>query len=162
MARNVEIVVIAPVGVAVDVKTPCRHSTLVFSSIGEFERWHHGENEEDDRMSTIAPFVRKAMSLTGMTINATRPAMSWLCRRVTVPTVKELAAIWSSRRSFFRAWKEDAPVSPHEFLQLVRSLQAEELLRKGMQAGEVARKTGFRSAAVMRETMGHYPWSKAS
>lgn len=151
MDRSVQVVVIAPVDVTVAVKTECRHSTLVFSSIAEFERWRVGHPSRGP--STIGGFVREALELSGITVDATRPAIDWLSHRHTVPTVKELAGMWSSRRSFFRAWKRDAPVSPHEFLALVRALHAESLLLHGLTEKEAVKKSGFSTPAAMRSAL---------
>jgi AraC-like DNA-binding protein len=150
MTRNVQVVVIAPVEVTVAVNATCRHSTIVFSSIAEFERWRVAHARLP---ATIAGFVREALILSAITVDATRPAVEWLCHRHAVPTVKELAATWSSRRSFFRAWKRDAAMSPHEFLLLVRTLHAESLLLHDITEKEAAKKSGFSTAAAMRRAL---------
>lgn len=142
---------IAPVGVSVDVKASCRHSTVVFSSIAEFERWRAAG--EVHRRPTIASYVQEALTLAGIKTDSIRPAIDWLRHRASVPTVKELAAAWSSRRSFFRAWKADAPITPREFLHFVRCLQAEDLLHRGMHEREVVKATGFRNVAEMRTAL---------
>lgn len=150
MAHIARVVVIAPVGVTVTVKGSSRRSTLVFSSISEFERWRHGAAHSSP---TIAPYVQKALSLVGGKRAAIEPALDWLSRRHSAPTVKEFCASWSSRRSFFRVWKREMSVSPGEFLQLIRCLHAEALLRRGMGDREVARKIGFRTIAAMQRAI---------
>jgi transcriptional regulator GlxA family with amidase domain len=137
-------------GVTVTVKGPDPHATLVFSSIAEFERWRHGAVYAP---ATIASYVQEALSLLGGTRGAIEPALDWLSRRHSTPTVKEFCASWSSRRSFFRAWKQGMHVSPREFLNLVRCLHAEDLLRHGMADREVARKLGFRTATAMHQVI---------
>jgi methylphosphotriester-DNA--protein-cysteine methyltransferase len=150
MTRTIEVVVIAPAGVSIDVKSPCRHSTLVFSSVDEFERWHRGELRP---VETIERHVAEALERAGARVSRVRPAMDWLSRQQRVPSVKEFSARWSSRRSFFRTWKTELPLSPDAFLRLVRRLHAESLLRRGMHATEVARVTGFRTVRIMRSAL---------
>src|SRR6185503_12321563 len=151
MTRIANVVVIAPVGVTVTVKSPCRHHTLIFSSVQEFERWRHGGGSH--AQATIAPYVRKALSMVKGTPNALGPVIDWLSRRHTTPTVKELSAAWSSRRSFFRAWKCEMTVSPRELLHLIRCLHAADLLRRGMAEREVMKKIGFRTVATLHRAL---------
>src|SRR5688500_14021440 len=153
MARKVQVVVIAPVGVTVSVKAACDYSTLVFSSVAEFERWRVDASRSVP--STIAAVVRRALMLSSISTDRTRPAIDWLSSRSSVPTVKQLAAAWSSRRSFFRTWKADMPMSPQEFLRLVRCLHAEELLGRGVDEKEAAEMSGFGTVGVMRRALAH-------
>jgi AraC-like DNA-binding protein len=151
MTRRVRVVVIAPAIVSVTIEGPCRHEVVAFSSIPEFERWRHGTVRAP---ATIAPFVQKALSIVkGKQGEKTTVALGWLRSRHSVPTVKEFSGAWSSRRSFFRAWKDDMNVSPREFLHLIRSLYAENLLRRGMDEKDVANKIGVRSVASMHRAI---------
>jgi AraC-like DNA-binding protein len=77
--------------------------------------------------------------------------LDWLCRQQCAPSVKELSAHATSRRSFFRTWKRDLPVSPNDLLRLVRRLQVEDLLARGVPEREVAKVAGFQKVAAMRQ-----------
>lgn len=151
MARKVQVVVIAPIGVTVTVNAACDHSVLVFPSVADFERWRDGASPE--KTPSISAAVNRALTLSQVAPDRTRPAMEWLSSRSSVPTVKELAAAWSSRRSFFRIWKTDMPMSPHEFLHLVRCLHAEELLGGAVEEKLAAEQSGFATVGAMRRAI---------
>ena len=52
----------------------------------------------------------------------TQEVIAALSRREKVPSVKEMLADCSSRRSFYRSWSEDIGEAPAEFLDRVRLL----------------------------------------
>lgn len=144
MHRHNEVIVIAPPGAAVEVKSPAGYSTVVFASVEEFERWRRTARP------TLARYVRQALDAVGAA-SVRRAELDWLCRQQCAPSVKELSAHATSRRSFFRTWKRDLPVSPNDLLRLVRRLQVEDLLARGVPEREVAKVAGFQRVAAMRQ-----------
>jgi AraC-like DNA-binding protein len=146
MARQNEVIVIAPPEAMLEIRPADGYSTVTFASVDEFERWRRTSRP------TLARYVRQAFeSIHGC--HPRRAELEWLCHQQRVPSVKELSFHASSRRSFFRVWKRDVPASPNEFLQLVRRLHAEDLLGRGLAEREVARVTGFRNVAAMRQAV---------
>jgi methylphosphotriester-DNA--protein-cysteine methyltransferase len=160
MARTVQVIVIAPSAVSVNVKAPGPHETHIFTSIGDFERWRRGLRPNE---LTIEEYVAQALRTADVHSAVFEPLFGWLCRQTRVPNVKQLAGAWSSPRSFFRRWPGEVGVSPAMFLTLVKGFQARTILERGAHQSEAMRAAGFsslpqmrRAFAQIREMQGHH------
>jgi hypothetical protein len=113
------VVVIAPSDVPVQVRA-ANAPVLRFASSEEFEQWSHGS------AARVAAAVQAALAEYGVDLASCSPRtqeiIARLCERPIVPSVKELFAACSSRRSCYRSWSDDVPVTPAEFLTRVRLL----------------------------------------
>ncbi len=113
------VVVIAPSDVPVQVRA-ANAPVLRFESSEEFEQWSHGS------AARVAAAVYAALAEWDVDLEACSPRtqeiIARLCDRPTVPSVKELFALCSSRRSCYRSWSDDIPATPAEFLTRVRLL----------------------------------------
>ena len=91
---------------------------LRFASSSEFERWRKGVN------ARVEAAVDAALSQLGVDIASCSPrtqeVVARLRERESIPSVKELLASCSSRRSFYRSWTEDIGEAPAAFLDRVR------------------------------------------
>ena len=114
------VVVIAPSDVPVQVRT-ANAPVLRFESSEEFEQWSHGS------AARVAAAVYAALAEWNIDLARCSPRtqeiITRLCDRPTVPSVKELFAACSSRRSCYRSWSDDIPATPAEFLTRVRVLR---------------------------------------
>jgi hypothetical protein len=113
------VVVIAPSDVSVQVRA-LNAPVLRFESSEEFEQWSHGASVR------VAAAVYAALAELNVELASCSPrtqeVITKLCERPTIPSVKELFATVSSRRSCYRSWSEDIPEAPAEFLTRVRLL----------------------------------------
>ena len=113
------VVVIAPSDVPVQVRA-ANAPVLRFESSEEFEQWSHGS------AARVAAAVYAALAERNVDLASCSPRtqeiIARLCDRPTVPSVKELFAPCSSRRSCYRSWSDDIPATPAEFLTRVRLL----------------------------------------
>jgi hypothetical protein len=113
------VVVIAPSDVPVQVRAS-NAPVLRFESSAEFEQWSHGST------ARVAAAVYGALAELnvdpGSCSPRTQEVIARLCERETVPSVKEMFAACSSRRSFYRSWNDDIPETPADFLIRVRLL----------------------------------------
>lgn len=113
------VVVIAPENVPIQVRKS-DVPILRFANSDEFERWRKGGSER------VAAAVDAALSKLGIDLTACSPrtqeVMARLKEREAVPSVKEMLASCSSRRSFYRSWTEDIGETPAAFLERVRLL----------------------------------------
>jgi hypothetical protein len=111
--------VIAPTDVAVQVRA-ADAPVLRFESAAEFERWRKGSN------ALVDAAVHAALAELNVAIpecsSRTQEVITRLRERETIPSVKELLAPCSSRRSFYRSWSEDVGETPAAFLDRVRLL----------------------------------------
>jgi hypothetical protein len=118
-SRSQTVFVIAPSHVPVHVRA-ANAPVLRFESSAEFEQWSHGS------AARVAAAVYVALAEWNIDLTSRSPRtqeiIARLCERPTIPSVKELFAACSSRRSCYRSWSEDIPVSPAEFLTRVRLL----------------------------------------
>lgn len=80
-------------------------------------------------------------------------ALTWALRRLDEPLpVERLAAkALMSPRTFARRFRDATGTTPHEWLVTQRVLHAERLLEDGRSVEEVARHSGFGTAAALRE-----------
>jgi len=130
--------VIAPTDVAVQVRaTDC--PVLRFSTSAEFEQWSH------QAWSRIAAAVYAA--LRELQIDPaqcsprTQEVLAHLCGRERIPSVKEMFAACSSRRSFYRSWTEDVCETPAAFLTRVRLLHLRFTMERGVDSDAAQRGT---------------------
>jgi hypothetical protein len=109
--------VIAPEDVPVHVRKS-DVPVLRFASSDEFERWRKGSS------ALVEAAVDQALSDLGVDLAACSPrtqeVMARLRERPSIPSVKEMLASCSSRRSFYRSWTEDIGEAPAAFLDRVR------------------------------------------
>lgn len=114
------VVVIAPRDVPVQVRA-ANAPVLRFETSEEFEQWSHGS------AAKIAAAVDAALAEWSVDLSSCSPRtqeiIARLRERPTIPSVKELFAACSSRRSCYRSWSENIPATPVEFLTRVRLLQ---------------------------------------
>ena len=109
--------IIGPTDVPVQVRTSAA-SIVRFASSTEFEQWRRGSVALVDAAVNAALAELKIL-LTDCS-SRTQEILRQLQERETIPSVKELASLCSSRRSFYRAWSEDIGESPAAFLERVR------------------------------------------
>jgi len=111
--------VIAPTDVSVQVRATDA-PVLRFTTSAEFERWSH------DSSARVAAAVYAALAELNIDLSSCSPrtqeVIVRLCERETIPSVKELFAACSSRRSFYRSWNDDIHETPSAFLTRVRLL----------------------------------------
>jgi hypothetical protein len=109
--------VIAPDGVTVHVRK-ADIPVLRFASSAEFERWRRGSSA---RVEAAVDAVLGEMGIDLSSCSArTQEIILHLRERESVPSVKELVAGSSSRRSFYRSWSDDIREMPAVFLDRVR------------------------------------------
>jgi transcriptional regulator GlxA family with amidase domain len=112
--------VIAPADLPVQVRTSSA-PVLRFATSAEFEQWRQGSAAQ------VATAVNAALDELKITLSACSPrtqeVIARLCERESVPSVKEMFALCSSRRSFYRSWSEDIGETPGAFLDRVRLMQ---------------------------------------
>jgi hypothetical protein len=93
---------------------------LRFATSAEFERWSH------DASARVGAAVDAALAELEIEVCCCSPrtqeVLARLRERETIPSVKELFAICSSRRSFYRDWNNDIGETPAAFLTRVRLL----------------------------------------
>lgn len=111
------VVVIAPSDIPVHVRAP-HAPVLRFETPDEFRQWSHGA------AARVAAAVDAALAELNIEVDSCSPRtqeiIARLRERPTVPSVKEMFAACSSRRSCYRSWSDDIPVSPADFLTRVR------------------------------------------
>jgi hypothetical protein len=111
--------VIAPTDVSIHVRTGDA-PVLRFSSSAEFAQWSQQSS------ARITAAVYAALNELQIEIARCSPrtqeVLAHLCNRETIPSVKELLASCSSRRSFYRSWSDDVRETPAAFLTRVRLL----------------------------------------
>ena len=111
--------VIAPADVAVQVRA-ADAPVLRFSTSAEFQRWSR------EASARVAASVHAALAELKIDPSSCSPrtqeVLAGLCKRETIPSVKEMFAACSSRRSFYRSWNDDVPETPAAFLTRVRLL----------------------------------------
>ncbi|HEX8619454.1 MAG TPA: hypothetical protein VF911_17870 [Thermoanaerobaculia bacterium] len=125
--------VIAPTDVAVQVRA-AHAPVLRFATSAEFERWSH------ESASRVAAAVHAALDELQIDLAACSPrtqeVIAHLCDRETIPSVKELFAACSSRRSFYRSWNKDIKETPAAFLTRVRLLHLRFSAARDLQAAQ--------------------------
>lgn len=118
-SAKLTVVVIAPSDIPVQVRA-ANAPVLRFDSPEEFEQWSHGS------AARVAAAVQAALAECNVDIARCSPRtqeiIARLCERPVIPSVKEMFAACSSRRSCYRSWSEDIPVTPADFLTRVRLL----------------------------------------
>lgn len=111
------VVVIAPEDVPIQVRKS-DVPVLRFASSDEFERWRRGAT------AGVEAAVDAALSDLEIDLAACSPrtqeVLTRLRDRETIPSVKEMLAGCSSRRSFYRSWTDDIGETPAAFLDRVR------------------------------------------
>jgi len=111
--------VIAATDVSVHVRA-AGGPVLRFASSAEFERWSRGSS------ALVSAAVNAALAELKIEPSRCSPrtqeVLAHLCKRESVPSVKELLASCSSRRSFYRSWNDDIGETPAAFLMRVRLL----------------------------------------
>jgi hypothetical protein len=111
--------VIAPTDVSVQIRA-AHAPVLRFATSAEFEQWSH------ESSARVAAAVHAALAELNLELAACSPrtqeVLVRLCERETIPSVKELFAACSSRRSFYRSWNADVNETPAAFLTRVRLL----------------------------------------
>ena len=113
------VVVIAPPDVPVQVRAQGA-PVVRFTTSAEFERWSH------ESSARVAAAVYAALAQLSIDLSRCSPRIqevfTALCERESIPSVKELLASCSSRRSFYRSWNADISEAPAAFLTRVRLL----------------------------------------
>lgn len=111
--------VIGEMDVPVHVRAPDK-VVLRFATSAEFERWRN------EKSAMVGAAVDAALAELHIEVQACSPrtqeALSALRQRESIPSVKELIAACSSRRSFYRCWTNDIGETPAAFLTRVRLL----------------------------------------
>jgi hypothetical protein len=107
-----------------------------FASIAEFDQWR----ATSTHLPTISAAVDAALGDLGL---PAPPAIldglfSWLRRQERIPYTKTLILQWSSRRSFYRAWKL-MPESAAAFLRRVQHHQSGILAAQGHSTAKIRR-----------------------
>lgn len=93
---------------------------LRFATSAEFERWSH---ETSAQVSAAVDAALAELQVEASCCSPrTQEVLSRLRERETIPSVKELLAVCSSRRSFYRYWTQDIGETPAAFLTRVRLL----------------------------------------
>ncbi|HYK03783.1 MAG TPA: hypothetical protein VE974_18645 [Thermoanaerobaculia bacterium] len=114
------VVVIAPRDIPVQVRA-ANAPVLRFETSEAFEQWSRGS------AARVAAAVYAALAESKVDLASCSPRtqeiIARLCERAVIPSVKELFAACSSRRSCYRSWSEDITVTPADFLTRVRLLQ---------------------------------------
>lgn len=109
--------VIAPSDVPVHVRA-MGGEVLRFATSAEFERWSRESSAQVGAAVTAA--LAELQIEPSRCSPRTQEVLARLCERETIPSVKELFAGCSSRRSFYRSWTEDVKERPAAFLVRVR------------------------------------------
>jgi transcriptional regulator GlxA family with amidase domain len=109
--------VIAPEDVPVHVrKTDV--PVMRFATSDDFERWRTGSSA---RVEAAVDATLADLEINLDTCSPrTQEVIASLKARPAIPSVKELLAACSSRRSFYRSWTEDIHETPAAFLERVR------------------------------------------
>jgi hypothetical protein len=111
--------VIASTDVPVHVR-PAYGPVLRFATSDEFERWRRNASAH------VAAAVSAALAELDVDLSRCSPrtqeVLAHLSARESIPSVKELFAACSSRRSFYRSWSDDIGETPAAFLMRVRLL----------------------------------------
>jgi len=149
----VRVIVIAPPGIGVRVVAERRKRVelVTFESLSEFEHWRGGR-----RVHTIAADVDAALAgahIDPATLARTLPLLDALRRHIRVPHLKELVLQARSPRSFYRAWADEMPEPPSQFLERVRTAHARRLLARGLAAEHVWDLAGYRSRRAFERAM---------
>lgn len=111
--------VIAATDVSVHVRAAAG-PVLRFATSAEFERWSH---ESSARIGAAVNAALDELQIEPSRCSPrTQEVLANLCERESLPSVKELFAACSSRRSFYRSWTDDIGESPAAFLMRVRLL----------------------------------------
>jgi hypothetical protein len=133
--------VIAPANVPVQVRA-AHASVRRFATSAEFEHWSHCSS------ARVAAAVYAALAESKIDIPSCSPrtqeVIARLCALETIPSVKELLAGCSSRRSFYRSWSDDVRETPAAFLTRVRLLH----LRASSSRDDDAAQHGTRDGVV--------------
>src|SRR5437868_4964456 len=91
-----------------------------FASSAEFEKWRKGSSA---RVEAAVDAALSALHIDPAVCSPrTQEVIASLKAREAIPSVKELLATCSSRRSFYRSWTEDIGEVPAAFLERVRLL----------------------------------------
>jgi hypothetical protein len=160
MVRSVStgaVILIAPPAVAASLLKRGLFDVQYFISLEAFEAWREGGAGLHDPPTPLGQRVDAALREVG--INPTELpvgltlAIEWLRSRETVPHLKSLAVATSSRRSFFRNWAEVTQVRPSDFLEHLRGLYAEDLLREGARLRDVLLRTGCTSPVALQRCL---------
>lgn len=104
-----------------------------FATPAEFERWRKGSTV---RVEAAVGVVLAALDIDVAACSPrTQEVIAQLKERESIPSVKELLARCSSRRSFYRSWTDDIGEAPAAFLDRVRLayLRAENVAQLGTQ-----------------------------
>jgi hypothetical protein len=111
--------VIAPTDVSVHVRATDA-PVLRFSTSAEFAQWRQ---QASTRITAAVYAALNELQIdTARCSPRTQEVLAHLCERETIPSVKEMFAACSSRRSFYRSWTEDICETPAAFLTRVRLL----------------------------------------
>jgi hypothetical protein len=160
---NGEIILIAPPGVAASLLKPGLFEIQYFTSLDAFEEWRDGKGSRDLK-SPLGELVDRTLQEVGIDTaevpRSLKLAFEWLRCQETVPQLKSFAVAASSRRSFFRRWADVTDLSPSGFLEHLRALYAEELLRDGATLKDVLSRAGCTSLGALRrclEARHHFP-----
>jgi hypothetical protein len=109
--------VIAPTDVSVHVRSTGA-PVLRFSTSAEFAQWRH---QASTRITAAVYAALAELEIDPAHCSPrTQEVLAHLCERETIPSVKELFAACSSRRSFYRSWTDDVCETPAAFLIRVR------------------------------------------
>jgi hypothetical protein len=111
--------VIAPTDVTVQVRATDA-PVLRFCTSPEFQRLRR---ESSPRVAAAVYAALAELNVEPASCSPrTQEVLAGLCQRETIPSVKEMFAACSSRRSFYRSWNDDVPETPAAFLTRVRLL----------------------------------------
>lgn len=111
--------VIAPTDVSVHVGST-DNLIFRFATSAEFSQWSH---QSSARIATAVYAALDELKLDPANCSPrTQEVLAHLCERETIPSVKEMVAACSSRRSFYRSWSDDVRLTPAAFLTRVRLL----------------------------------------
>lgn len=148
------IIIVAPPEAQVRVVRAPNNEIVAFTSSEEFDRWV----VDGVARNSIRDDVRIALHEVGCAASGLprqlRTALDRLGDRDAVPTLTQLEAHWSSRRSFYRTWCARIRETPSAFLRRVRAIHARRLLSTGMTRKEAALTAGFSSVDQMRRYVG--------
>jgi transcriptional regulator GlxA family with amidase domain len=89
--------------------------------------------------SELPPKVRRLVDLIAVSRKA--------------PSLQDLEALATSRRTFYRQWNATIGETPAAFLRRVRLTHAQKLLSEGLSRKEAAARAGFSSADRMRRNL---------
>ena len=149
MVRQREVIVVAPsdIGIRISASGPCR--TRLFTSLDELLRWlDGGEAVPGDLRSCVNESLLSLGCEPSQLATDLLGTLEWLSLQRRVPPLKVFAQATSSRRTFFRRWAS-LPEPPSLFLERVRLLHAQKLLKAGLAIADVVDEADYGSITAL-------------